>query len=301
MTEGVYGNPPTDLTAAQPDAMQFSPVIPGSAAFEIAAAASLETITVLAPPGTLERRYVLAQALRLLAPGGRLTVMAPKDRGGARLAKELAALGCTVGESAKRHHRICACRRPSDPTGVEAAIAEAGPRLSQELSLWTQPGIFSWDRIDPGSALLIQHLPPLKGSGADLGCGLGVLARAVLNHRAVNSLTLIDIDRRAVEAARRNVDDPRADFVWADVRTAQAEPTGLDFVIMNPPFHDGGREDQALGRAFLTRAAAMLRPKGALWLVANRHLAYEAALSELFSAVTLRAEAGGYKVYEARK
>ena len=47
---------------------------------------------------------------------------------------------------------------------------------------------------------------------------------------------------------------------------------GLDFVVMNPPFHDGGAEDKALGVAFIEAAARMLARRGACWLVANRHL-----------------------------
>ena len=58
-------------------------------------------------------------------------------------------------------------------------------------------------------------------------------------------LELIDIDRRAVEAARNNIDDPRAEFHWADLTGTNVSLAGLDFVVMNPPFHDGGTEDRA--------------------------------------------------------
>lgn len=301
MTTGLYGTPPPDLAKPDPRATQFSPLIPGAAAIEDAAPDSLEAMTMLAPPGTIERRYGLAQALRTLAPGGRLMALAPKDKGGTRLRKELEAFGCVVAETAKRHHRLCVCARPAAPTGIEAAISAGAPRQSSELGLWTQPGVFSWDRVDPGSALLTQHLPALAGAGADLGCGIGLLARPALAQAAVQRLTLIDLDRRAVEAARRNIDDPRARFLWADVRAPDAALTGLDFVVMNPPFHDGGREDRALGQAFIARAAASLRKGGLCLLVANRHLPYEAAMAPLFAKVALKVEAGGYKVYEARK
>ncbi|WP_238297855.1 methyltransferase, partial [Methylobacterium soli] len=63
---------------------------------------------------------------------------------------------------------------------------------------------------------------------------------------------------------------------------------------------DGGAEDQALGQAFIRRAAESLRPGGLLWLTANAHLPYEAVLKATFKAVTLRASAHGYKVYEAK-
>jgi 16S rRNA (guanine1207-N2)-methyltransferase len=300
--EGVYGAPPAELAAVPQEAIQFSPLIPGSGSLEERPEGALSAMTVLAPPGTIERRYTLALALKALAPGGTLTALAPKDKGGSRLRKELTGFGCAVAEASRRHYRICTCERPAVPQGIDEALAEGRPRLVEEVGLWAQPGVFSWNRIDPGSALLERHLPGLAGRGADLGCGIGYLARAVLASPKVEHLTLVDIDRRAVQAARRNIDDPRADVQWADVRSMKAEQLGrLDFVVMNPPFHDGGAEDQSLGQGFIRKAAEALRPGGLCWLVANRHLPYEGVLKSTFKRVSLKVEAEGYKIYEAQK
>jgi 16S rRNA (guanine1207-N2)-methyltransferase len=297
---GVYGTPPAGLAEAPDGAIQFSPLIPGSAKLEEQPEGSLSDILVLAPPGTVERRYTIALALRALAPGGALTILAPKDKGGSRIAKELKTFGCAVSETSRRHYRICTCERPSLLTGVDEALAEGGPRFDDGLGLWTWPGVFSWNRLDPGSVLLEQNLPPLKGRGADFGCGIGVLARTILASSTVEHLAMLDIDRRAVEMAARNIADPRAEMRWADIRSGSGL-TGLNFVIMNPPFHDGGAEDQSLGQSFIRRAAESLRPGGVLWLVANRHLPYEGVLKPMFRRVTLKVEAGGYKIYEAMK
>ena len=257
---------------------------------------------MLAPPGTVERRYAVALGLRALAIGAPLILLAPKDKGGSRLRKELEAFGCAVVETSRRHHRICVTCRPETLAGLDQAIAEGAPRLIETLGLWSQPGVFSWDRIDPGSALLLLHMPAMAGEGADLGCGLGLLARAVLAAPQVKRLTLIDNDRRAVEAARRNVEDPRAVLVWADATGRDVTLEGLDFVVMNPPFHDdGGEESRSLGQRFIQRACQVLRRGGVLWFVANRHLPYEAILTPVFSTVERRADSGGYKVFEARK
>jgi 16S rRNA (guanine1207-N2)-methyltransferase len=297
---GVYGTPPAELAEAPGGAVQFSPLMPNSMKLEEQPEGSFADMVVLAPPGTVERRYTIAVALRALAPGGSLTVLAPKDKGGSRIGKELKGFGCTVSETSRRHHRICTCQRPPFPAGLDEALAAGGPRLDETLKLWTWPGVFSWNRLDPGSALLEQNLPLLSGRGADFGCGIGILARTILSSPKVEHLTMLDIDRRAVEMAARNIDDPRAELRWADVRT-DSGLKGLDFVVMNPPFHDGGAEDQSLGQSFIRRAAEALRPGGVLWLVANRHLPYEGVLKPLFRRVTPKVEAAGYKIYEALK
>ena len=295
----LHGRPP--LVFDPPGAAtQTSPQIPGSTPLESLADGSVETAMVYAPPGVLERRYTLAQVLRALKVGGRLDVMAPKDKGGSRLGKELAAFGLEVGETAKAHHRRCVVIKTGKETGVEAAIAAGAMQVVPGLEAWSQPGVFAWDRIDAGSAQLAERMPALKGAGADLGCGYGALATVVLRSEGVTSLRLVDLDRRAVEAARKNVEDARASFEWADVRTLEANGD-LDFIVSNPPFHDGGAEDRRLGQAFIRKAAEMLKKGGVLWLVANRHLPYEAELREAFKRVTPISDGGGYKLFEAVK
>ncbi|GGE40938.1 methyltransferase [Agaricicola taiwanensis] len=295
---GLYGLPPRDLADYPDEAVQFSPLIPGADDLE-KHENMLQSLTMLAPPGTVERRAALALGLRALSPGASLTTLALKDKGGSRIAKDLKGLGCVVQEKSKRHYRICTAGKPDVSPDLDAAIAEGAPRFVEDIGLWSQPGIFSWDRLDPGSVQLVERLPPLSGRGADFGCGTGYLAHGVLASPAVSNLQLIDIDRRAIEAARRNVDDPRVSLQWADVRKVTL-PT-LDFIVMNPPFHDGGIEDKALGKAFIEKAASILRRGGRLWLVANKHLPYEALLAQLFARFELQSEAQGFKVYEAVK
>lgn len=294
----LYGAVPGALFPAPPDAIQASPFSPGG--FDLAASPTepFGSALVLAPPGTLERDWVLARSLELLRPGAELIAMAPKDQGGSRIAATLRGFGCDVLDEPRRRHRICSTLRPEHLEGTDAAVRAGAPRLDPALGLWTQPGTFSWDRRDPGSQLLLAALTDLKGRGGDFGCGLGVLSLGVLQAAGVSALELWDIDRRALECARRNVVDPRVVFRHGDVRRQESR-ADLDFVVMNPPFHDQGRENRNLGIAFIEAAAQRLRPGGACWLTANRRLPYEQPLKALFGSFRLRAEAEGFKVYEA--
>jgi len=165
----------------------------------------------------------------------------------------------------------------------------------------TVPGVFSADAPDPGSVALAQALPDaLPKTVADLGAGWGYLSRAILERKGVASLHMIEADHAALECARRNVEDPRAVFHWADAMQFRPD-AALDAVVMNPPFHTSRSADPGLGRGFITAAAAMLKPSGRLWMVANRHLPYETEVQALFQSVTEIAGDNRFKILLAAK
>ncbi len=55
-TIAVFGAPPADVVDVPPGATQFSSLMPGAAALEQPVEGSLGALTMLAPPGPLERR-----------------------------------------------------------------------------------------------------------------------------------------------------------------------------------------------------------------------------------------------------
>ncbi|MEC7763095.1 MAG: methyltransferase [Pseudomonadota bacterium] len=164
----------------------------------------------------------------------------------------------------------------------------------------TRPGVFSADGPDKGSRALVDALPPLAGHVVDLGAGWGYLSRAILSSDKVTALDLVEADLTALDCARDNVTDPRAVFHWADA-TAFRPATPADVVVSNPPFHTSRAGDPGLGRAFIKAAAAMLKPTGAFWMVANRHLPYEDALTAAFREVEEMGGTPGFKVVRAAK
>ena len=165
----------------------------------------------------------------------------------------------------------------------------------------TRPGVFSAEKVDPGSALLAAALPDdLNGRIADLGSGWGWLSAQVLARPGVTELHLIEADHAAHDSAKQNITDPRAHFHWADV--TQFRPgSKFDTVISNPPFHTGRAAEPALGVAFIAAAAGMLVPSGRFFLVANRHLPYEAALARHFGEVREVGGDGAFKLIAASR
>ncbi|MEL6121045.1 MAG: methyltransferase, partial [Pseudomonadota bacterium] len=100
----------------------------------------------------------------------------------------------------------------------------------------------------------------------------------------VQALHLIEAEHAALSCAQTNISDSRARFHWADASTWAAQ-SPLDCVVMNPPFHTSRTPEPIIGQRFIRAAARLLHPKGQLFLVANRHLAYERSLEQSFSEV----------------
>jgi len=242
----------------------------------------------------------IAEALRALPPGGLLVVDGQKTDGIEPLQRACRAVAEPEAMLTKAHGRLFVLRRPAAlPDAVEDWAAGAAPQRGAD-GLWRRAGGFAADGPDPGSDLLVAHLPPLAGRVADLGAGCGALSLAVLRSAAVTGVDLVEADHAALEDARANVADPRAHFLWEDAAHWRPE-TRHDAVVCNPPFHAGRAAEPELGLAFIRTAAALLAPQGTFWMVANRRLPYERGLGEAFAEVRPLADARGFKVIRAAR
>ncbi|WP_228389553.1 class I SAM-dependent methyltransferase [Cumulibacter manganitolerans] len=123
---------------------------------------------------------------------------------------------------------------------------------------------------------------------ADLGCGNGVLAIASARANPDARYLLVDESAAALASARRswteNLGQRAAAFTLGD-GLADAAAGSLDVVLCNPPFHAGTTVDEWVGVRLLEQARRALRPGGALYVVANRHLRHHRYLREAFDAV----------------
>lgn len=246
-----------------------------------------------------ESLSLFAMAMDHVVPGGVIAVDGQKTEGIESILKAVKRVMAIDGVISKSHGKIFWLTRPDEvPEGI--ADWRAVPRAI-EGGWVTAPGMFSSNGPDAGSELLAALVPKMKGAVADLGAGWGYLAASVLQEqKAIASLDLIEAEWSALEAAKINVTDERARFFWADATRFEPDQR-YDAVISNPPFHTGRAADPALGQAFIVAAARMLKPSGQFFMVANRHLPYEATLKQHFGTGAMLAEMEGYKLYHASK
>jgi 16S rRNA (guanine1207-N2)-methyltransferase len=165
------------------------------------------------------------------------------------------------------HYFSASPQAPARATEVTVAAGGLGLRLRGA------GGVFSADRLDPGTGVLLRKgvLPTAAQAGPllDLGCGYGPITCVLASLAPRATVYAVDVNQRALELTRTNatalglgarVVTGRPDAIPTDVRFAQ--------IWSNPPIRVGKGELHALLRQWLPR----LRPDGEAWLVVARHL-----------------------------
>jgi 16S rRNA (guanine1207-N2)-methyltransferase len=276
---------------------------------EPAADEKFPLVMVLPPRQRDEARALFAQALCHLAPGGMLLASMPNAEGAKSGEADLARLTGSVQHLSK--HKCRVFWSTPGPEEIDRSILDEWLALDAPREIVdgyvSRPGLFAWDRVDRGSALLAAHLPDdLHGRVADLGAGYGYLSSQVVARcPQVNAIDLYEAEARALEPARCNIEralracgrEMAVGVHWHDV--TRGLPQRYDAIVCNPPFHQGRADLPQLGRAFIIAAADALVADGRLWLVANRHLPYEAILATRFQQVRTVIVQEGFKVIEA--
>ena len=254
--------------------------------------------------------YSLAQAINTLEENGLLLSVAENDAGGKRLEKWYKDLGLNPQSLSKSKCRITWAYKENIAKTILDKCIENGSEQKIQLGnkdYFTKPGIFGWNKIDTGSQMLAETIKSqLYGVGADFGCGYGYLSDAVLSSKnSIKKIYAIDADYNALECCRKNLkqyeDKVMIEYGWEDLNTKPGHINNLDWIIMNPPFHDGKASHVSVGQNFITTAAQSLRKGGILYMVANAHLPYEKILESDFTKLEKIEEKQGFKVYKATR
>ncbi len=174
------------------------------------------------------------------------------------------------------------------PVSVDLTTEYSLPGASVELT--NLPGVFSRDKLDNGTRLLLESLPTAVGDQriVDLGCGNGALGikAAQLNPEA--QLVFIDESHAAVASARLNFarafPERQAEFLVSD-GLKDMPPSSVKLVLCNPPFHQQQAVGDEAAKRLFTQSSEALDDEGSLMVVGNRHLGYHVKLRANFDKV----------------
>jgi 16S rRNA (guanine1207-N2)-methyltransferase len=171
------------------------------------------------------------------------------------------------------------------------------------LTFTVDAGVFSSHGLDPGTALLIEHLRVGSSDRVlDLGCGWGPVGVAAAKASPQGHVVLTEVNRRAARLARQNLERNRVANAEVRIGPFFAPVSGeqFDVIATNPPYRIGRERILAL----LSEAREHLNPGGRLVLVGKGSHGirfYQRWLEAHWTGpVEVLGRGSGYRVVEAR-
>jgi len=161
----------------------------------------------------------------------------------------------------------------------------------------TDSGVFSRSGVDKGTQILLDALPnDLSGTVLDMGCGYGALGVSLKKANPNCTLTMADINERAVALAKQNAQQNgvEAETLQSDGFSALGGRR-FDLIVLNPPIRAG---KQVIYRMFADGAQS-LTDGGEMAIVIRKQQGAPSAreyLRKLFGRVDTADRSGGYWV-----
>ncbi|GAA3206035.1 methyltransferase [Actinocorallia longicatena] len=183
----------------------------------------------------------------------------------------------------------------SRPATVDLVLRDLHFRLE------TDRGMFSPDKVDAGTRILLDSVPrpPREGNLLDLGCGYGPISLTLAARAPEATVYGVDVNQRALALAGRNAEAAGLN----NVRFGLTEeiPAGVTFAAIwsNPPIRIG---KQAL-HDLLTLWLPRLQPGGLAHLVVQKHLGSDSLqrwLTDQGWSTTRLASRSSYRILEVQ-
>ncbi|WP_027108768.1 class I SAM-dependent methyltransferase [Lacticigenium naphthae] len=175
----------------------------------------------------------------------------------------------------------------------------------QTFRFTSDSGVFSKDKIDFGSQLLIEtvvneNMP--EGDLLDVGCGYGPIGIALAKAFPEKMIDMVDVNHRAIELAKENAQMNNVSncSIFSSDIYENVSKTDYAAVISNPPIRAGKK----VVHQILTEAKEHLKGTGSLYIVIQRKQGAPSAqekMAEIFGNVERIALDAGYWILKSTK
>ena len=165
--------------------------------------------------------------------------------------------------------------------------------------------VFSRESLDIGTRFFLQHLPQHHGKVdiVDLGCGNGLLGLIAAERNPEARVHFVDESFMAVASAKENFSrafgvEREAVFTVGNGLDG-FEVASVDLILCNPPFHQQNTLGDQIATSMIKASRRVLKKRGELWIVGNRHLNYPINLKQLFGNCTTVAANNKFVILKA--
>ena len=172
---------------------------------------------------------------------------------------------------------------------------------NKEFSIYSDNGVFSKDRFDYGTRVLLSNIDifKLRGNVLDLGCGLGVVGIILGTFNRNINIDMIDVNERAILLSRENLmlNNVKANIFVSDIYKAVNKK--YNYIITNPPIRAG----KDVIRSFLFDGYDYLGDDGVIYFVMRKDHGVKSMIKELESKyiVNVIGKDKGFYVVELKK
>ena len=173
---------------------------------------------------------------------------------------------------------------------------------NKDFSIYSDNGVFSKDRFDYGTRVLLNSvdIDKLSGNVLDLGCGLGVVGIILGTFNKGINIDMVDINERAIDLAKNNLvlNNVKANVFVSDIYSNIDNK--YDFIITNPPIRAG----KNVIRGFLLGSYDYLKDAGILYFVMRKDHGVKSMIKELsvkFNTSIVNKDKGFYVVLCTKK
>ena len=170
------------------------------------------------------------------------------------------------------------------------------------FSIYSDNGVFSKDRFDYGTRVLLNSVDvdKLSGNVLDLGCGVGVVGIILGTFNKNISIDMVDINERAINLTKNNLvlNNVKANVFVSDIYSNINNK--YDFIITNPPIRAG----KNVIRGFLLGSYDYLKDDGTLYFVMRKDHGVKSMIKELsvkFNTSIVNKDKGFYVVLCTKK
>ncbi|WP_425844118.1 class I SAM-dependent methyltransferase [Agrococcus sp. TSP3-2-1] len=163
-----------------------------------------------------------------------------------------------------------------DPAAPESVRTLRVPIAGREREMVTAAGVFSGDRLDVGTAVLLDAVPapPARGELLDLGCGWGPIAASLALRSPDARVWAVDVNARALSLVERNAELLSLSNIVPSMPERVPADVRFDAIWSNPPIRIGKRQLHELLETWIPRLA----PGATAWLVVQKHLGADSLL-----------------------
>jgi 16S rRNA (guanine1207-N2)-methyltransferase len=192
----------------------------------------------------------------------------------------------------------------AQPTSVHREIVIEVELRGVHLKLQSDAGVFSKNRIDTGTRLLVESLRLNPGCRQvlDLGCGYGPIGLTIAKLLPQARVYMSDINERAIELARLNASANQIGNTVIKSGEGFTPFAGerFDLIVTNPPIRAG---KQVIYAMIDTAYAALMEDGWFVAVIATKQGAksYERKLETLFGNVAEWEKGGGYRIVASQK